>query len=97
MMFGAAYAAVEVFGRSVRALDVGLCACLKLLLVVMAWLGSAMGVEESRIKRDLAILEFVGGLCIALILMRAGAAIYCAMGHFLQPPQVTIFTTIFIT
>ena len=84
MVCGMVHGAVMVIGHSVRALDVVLGACLKLLLMAMAWLGSAMGVEEARIKRDLVLLEFVGGLCVALIMTRACAAICCAMGHFLQ-------------
>ena len=83
-MRGVVYGAIVCVGRSVRALDVGLCACLKLSLMVMAWLGDAMGVEEARIKRDLVILEFVGGLGIALIMTHACATICCAVGHFLQ-------------
>ena len=84
MMRGVVYGAIVCVGRSVRALDVGLCACLKLSLMVMAWLGDAMGVEEARIKRDLVILEFVGGLGIALIMTHAFATICCAVGHFLH-------------
>ena len=57
---------------------------MKLSLMVMVWLGDAMGVEEARIKRDLAILEFVGGLGIALIMTHACGAICCATGHLLQ-------------
>ena len=83
-MRGVVYGAIVCVGQSVRALDVGLCACLKLSLMVMAWLGDAMGVEEARIKRDLVILEFVGGLGIALIMTHACATICCAVGHFLH-------------
>ena len=87
MVCGMVHGAVMLIGRSVRVLDMVFAACLKLLLMAMAWLGSAMGVEEARIKRDIVVLEFVGGLCVALIMTRACATIFCAMGYILHLPM----------
>ena len=86
MMLRVAYGAVEVVGRSVRWLDVGLWVYLRLSLMLMAWLGDMLGVDEARIKRDLFMLECVGSVGIAIIVTRFSAAICCAMGYFLHVP-----------
>ena len=48
MMLSVVYGAVKLVGRSIRLLDVGLYVCLKLSLMLMAWLGDVLGVDESR-------------------------------------------------
>ena len=52
--------------------------------MLMAWLGDAMGVEEARVKRDLMLLECVGGAMIAMLVTRYCAATYCAVGYILH-------------
>ena len=84
MMLCVAYGAVAAVSRSVRWLDMGLWVCVRVSLMLMAWLGDVMGVDEARIKRDLFVLECVGSAVIAIVVTRFSAATCCAVGYFLQ-------------
>ena len=84
MMLCVAYGAIAAVVRSIRWLELGLWVCLRASLMLMAWLGDAMGVEEARIKRDLFLLECVGSAMIAMLVTRYSAATCCAVGYFLQ-------------
>ena len=84
MMLCVAYGAIAAIVRSIRWLELGLWVCLRASLMLMAWLGDAMGVEESRVKRDLFLLECVGSAMIAMLVTRFSVATCCAVGYFLQ-------------
>ena len=84
MMLCVAYGAIAAVVRSIRWLELGLWVCLRASLMLMAWLGDAMGVEEARVKRNLFLLECVGSAMIAMLVTRFSAATCYAVGYFLQ-------------
>ena len=79
---------VELMHRGVLWLDVGMYTIFCIVLMGMRALGCAMGVDSVLMERDLAVLETVGYICIYLLMIQSCAAIFCAMGHFLQNPNM---------